>query len=57
MNLFWFLTSVIQYNLSWNKRASVQQMKQMLESSGAVWQKFAQMLSGHEELHWQRFSK
>jgi predicted unusual protein kinase regulating ubiquinone biosynthesis (AarF/ABC1/UbiB family) len=50
MNLFWFLTSVIQYNLSWNKHASVQQMKQMLESSGAVWQKFAQMLSGHEEL-------
>ncbi len=50
MNLFWFLTSVIQYNLSWNKHASVQQMKQMLETSGAVWQKFAQMLSGHEEL-------
>jgi predicted unusual protein kinase regulating ubiquinone biosynthesis (AarF/ABC1/UbiB family) len=50
MNLFWFLTSVIQYNLSWNKRTSVQQMKQMLASSGAVWQKFTQMLSGHEEL-------
>ena len=50
MNLFWFLTSVLKYNLSWDKRASVQQMKQMLESSGAVWQKFAQMLSGHEEL-------
>ena len=49
MNLFWFLTSVLKYNLSWDKRASVQQMKRMLEESGAVWQKFAQMLSGHEE--------
>ena len=50
MNLFWFLTSVIQYNLSWNKRASIQQMKQMLEESGAVWQKFAQMLAGQEDI-------
>jgi predicted unusual protein kinase regulating ubiquinone biosynthesis (AarF/ABC1/UbiB family) len=50
MNLFWFLTSVIQYNLSWNKRASIQQMKQMLEESGAVWQKFAQTLAGQEDI-------
>jgi predicted unusual protein kinase regulating ubiquinone biosynthesis (AarF/ABC1/UbiB family) len=50
MNLFWFLTSVLQYNLSWNKRASIQQMKQMLEESGAVWQKFAQTLAGQEDI-------
>ena len=50
MNLFWFLTSIIQYNLSWNKHASIQQMKQMLEESGAVWQKFAQTLAGQEDI-------
>ena len=50
MNLLWFLTSIIQYNLSWNKRASIQQMKQMLEESGAVWQKFAQTLAGQEDI-------
>ena len=50
MNLFWFLTSLIQYNISWNKRASIQQMKQMLEESGSVWQKFAQMLAGQENI-------
>ena len=50
MNLLWFLTSIIQYNLSWNKRASIQQMKQMLEESGAVWKKFTQTLAGQEDI-------
>lgn len=50
MNLFWFLTSVVQYNLSWDKPASIQKMKRMIEEAGPVWQKFAQTLSGQEDL-------
>ncbi len=50
MNLFWFLTSVVQYNLSWDKPASIQKMKRMIEEAGPVWQKFAQTLSGREDL-------
>jgi predicted unusual protein kinase regulating ubiquinone biosynthesis (AarF/ABC1/UbiB family) len=50
MNLFWFLTSVVQYNLSWDKPASIKKMKQMIEEAGPVWQKFAQTLSGQEDL-------
>lgn len=50
MNLFWFLTSVVQYNLSWDKPASIQKMKRMVEEAGPVWQKFAQTLSGQEDL-------
>ncbi len=50
MNLFWFLTSVVQYNLSWDKLASIQKMKRMIEEAGPVWQKFAQTLSGQEDL-------
>ena len=50
MNLFWFLTTIIQYKFSWDKTSSIAKMKQMLDESGAVWQKFGQMLSTNEEL-------
>jgi predicted unusual protein kinase regulating ubiquinone biosynthesis (AarF/ABC1/UbiB family) len=50
MNLLWFLTSIIQYNLSWDKPASIQKIKQAVEEAGPVWQKFAQTLSGQEDL-------
>lgn len=50
MNLLWFLTSIVQYNLSWDKPASIQKMKRMIEEAGPVWQKFAQTLSGQEDL-------
>jgi predicted unusual protein kinase regulating ubiquinone biosynthesis (AarF/ABC1/UbiB family) len=50
MNLLWFLTSIIQYNLSWDKPASIQKIKRAVEEAGPVWQKFAQTLSGQEEL-------
>jgi predicted unusual protein kinase regulating ubiquinone biosynthesis (AarF/ABC1/UbiB family) len=50
MNLFWFLTSIIQYKLSWDKRASVDKIKKMVMESGPVWQKFAQTLAGQEDL-------
>ena len=50
MNLFWFLTTIIQYKFSWDKTASIAKMKQMLDDSGSVWQKFGQMLSTQEEL-------
>ena len=48
--MLWFLTSIIQYNLSWDKPASIQKIKQAVEEAGPVWQKFAQTLSGQEEL-------
>jgi hypothetical protein len=50
MNLLWFLTTVIQYRFSWDKTTSIQKLKQILDESGAVWQKFGQMLSTNEEL-------
>jgi predicted unusual protein kinase regulating ubiquinone biosynthesis (AarF/ABC1/UbiB family) len=50
MNLLWFLTTVIQYKFAWDKTSSIAKMKQILEESGAVWQKFGQMISTHEEL-------
>jgi len=50
MNLVWFLTTIVQYNVSWDKRDSIRKIKQMLDESGSVWQKFAQMLSYQEEL-------
>ena len=50
MNLVWFLTTIVQYKFSWDKRDSIRQMKKMLDESGSVWQKFAQMLSYQEEL-------
>jgi predicted unusual protein kinase regulating ubiquinone biosynthesis (AarF/ABC1/UbiB family) len=50
MNLVWFLTTIVQYKFSWDKRGSIRQMKKMLDESGSVWQKFAQMLSYQEEL-------
>jgi predicted unusual protein kinase regulating ubiquinone biosynthesis (AarF/ABC1/UbiB family) len=50
MNLLGFLTSIVQYRLSWDKPASIQKIKKILEKSGPVWQKFAQSLSGKEEL-------
>ena len=50
MNLLWFLTSIIQYNLSWDKPASIQKIKRAVEEAGPVWQKFAQTLSGQEDL-------
>lgn len=50
MNLFWFLTAVVQYTLSWDKQNSIRKIKKMLDESGAVWQKFAQMLSTSENL-------
>lgn len=50
MNLFWFLTAIIQYNLSWDKPASIKKIKQAVEEAGPVWQKFAQTLSGQEDL-------
>ena len=50
MNLIWLLTSIIQYKFAWDKRDSIQKMKLMFEESGAVWQKFAQMLSTKEDI-------
>lgn len=50
MNLVWFLTTIVQYKFSWDKRDSIRQMKKMLDESGSVWQKFAQMLSYQEDL-------
>ncbi len=50
MNLLLFLTTVIQYKFSWDKQASIQKLKTILDDSGAVWQKFAQMLSTKEDL-------
>ena len=50
MNLFWFLNSIVQYKMSWDKQASIQNMKRMIEEAGPVWQKFAQTLSGKEDL-------
>ena len=50
MNLLWFLTSIVQYKMSWDKPASIRKIKKAIEESGPVWQKFAQSLSGQEEL-------
>lgn len=54
MNLLVFLGYVIQYKLSFvseaKKKASIRNIKTMLDESGAVWQKFAQMLSGYEDI-------
>ena len=50
MNLIVFLGYIIQYKLSYDKTSSIQNIKGMLDESGAVWHKFAQMLSGHEDI-------
>ena len=42
--------TIVQYKFSSDKRSSVSKLKQMLDQSGAVWQKFGQMLSTQEEL-------
>jgi predicted unusual protein kinase regulating ubiquinone biosynthesis (AarF/ABC1/UbiB family) len=53
MNLVLLLSSIVQYNLpimnsSHNKRKCVATIKQLFIEGGGVWQKFAQVLSGHE---------
>jgi predicted unusual protein kinase regulating ubiquinone biosynthesis (AarF/ABC1/UbiB family) len=50
MNLLWFLTSIIQYKLSWDKAESIKKIKCMIDEAGTVWQKFTQTLSGQEDL-------
>jgi len=50
MNLFWFLTSIIQYKLSWDKHTQIQKIKKMIEDAGPIWQKFSQTLSCQEDL-------
>lgn len=54
MNLLVFLGYVIQYKLSYasdsGRKAGIQNIKNMLDESGAVWQKFAQMLSYNEDI-------
>lgn len=50
MNLFYLLTSIVQYKLSWDKQASIQSIKQLINESTPLWQKFAQTISCQEEL-------
>ncbi len=44
------LKAIVLYNIAWNKQDSIKEIKQLLTESGAVWQKFAQMLSGHGDI-------
>lgn len=54
MNLLVFLGYIIQYKISFaseaGRKAGIRNIKGMLDESGAVWQKFAQMLSGYEDI-------
>jgi predicted unusual protein kinase regulating ubiquinone biosynthesis (AarF/ABC1/UbiB family) len=55
MNLLLLLSSIVQYNLPImnspeNKRKCVATIKQLFIEGGGVWQKFAQVLSGHEDI-------
>jgi len=54
MNLLVFLGYIIQYKLSFTseagRKAGIRNIKSMLDESGAVWQKFAQMLSYNEDI-------
>ena len=50
MNLLFLFIKIIQYKLSFDKSGCIQEIKNILEESGPVWQKFAQILSYQEEL-------
>jgi predicted unusual protein kinase regulating ubiquinone biosynthesis (AarF/ABC1/UbiB family) len=50
MNLLFLFIKIIQYKLSFDKSGCIQEIKNILEESGPVWQKFAQVLSYQEEL-------
>ena len=55
MNLLLLLSSIVQYNMpimnsSHNKRKCVETIKQLFIEGGGVWQKFAQILSGYEDI-------
>jgi len=50
MNLLFLFIKIIQYKLSFDKSGCIQEIKTILEESGPVWQKFAQILSYQEEL-------
>jgi hypothetical protein len=50
MNLLFLLTSIVQYNLSWDKPASIQSIKKLINESSPLWQKFAQTISSQEEI-------
>jgi hypothetical protein len=45
-----FMGYIAKCRFSSDKTSSIQHIKRMLDESGAVWQKFAQMLSSNEEL-------
>jgi len=50
MNILLLFIKIIQYKLSIDKKYCVKEIKNILQESGPIWQKFSQVLSYQEEL-------
>lgn len=50
MNILLLFIKIIQYKLSFDKKSSIKEIKNILQESGPIWQKFSQVLSYQEEL-------
>jgi predicted unusual protein kinase regulating ubiquinone biosynthesis (AarF/ABC1/UbiB family) len=50
MNILLLFIKIIQYKLSIDKKNSIKDIKNILQESGPIWQKFSQVLSYQEEL-------
>lgn len=50
MNILLLFIKIIQYKLSIDKKSCIIEIKNILQESGPIWQKFSQVLSYQEEL-------